>query len=35
MDASGSPDFLGKGTSVECQAHVIMMEQAYDDVRKS
>lgn len=34
-DASGSPDFIEKGTSVECQAHMIMMEQAYEDVRKS
>lgn len=29
-DASGSPSFTEKGTSVECQAHVIMMEQAYE-----
>lgn len=35
FDAAGSPSFTKKGTSVECQAHVIMMEQAYLDVRKS
>lgn len=35
LDASGSPSFVEKGTSVECQAHIIMMEQAYRDVRKS
>lgn len=33
--ASASPAFDHPGTSVECQAHVIMMECAYQDVRIS
>ncbi|MDO4275824.1 MAG: glycoside hydrolase family 88 protein [Eubacteriales bacterium] len=33
--ASGSPSFDRPGTSVECQAHVMMMEQAYENVRIS
>lgn len=28
MDASSSPDFTRPGTSVECQAHMLMMEEA-------
>lgn len=28
MDASSSPDFVHAGTSVECQAHMLMMEEA-------
>ena len=32
-DAAGSPSFDRPGTAVECQAHVLMMEQAYKQIR--
>lgn len=35
QEAASSPAFDRPGTSVECQAHVIMMEHAYDNVRNS
>ncbi len=35
LDAASSPAFDRPGTSVECQAHVLMMEQAYENVRNS
>lgn len=30
MDSAGSPDFSKPGTAVECQAHFLMMEAAFD-----
>jgi len=35
VDAASSPSFDRPGTSVECQAHVLMMEHYRDNVRKS
>lgn len=34
-DAASSPFFDRPGTAVECQAHVLMMEHAFEDVRNS
>lgn len=35
QDAASSPGFDRPGTSVECQAHVLMMEKCYKNVRNS